>query len=104
MLPPQPQASLPIPQYFTFHGSRFPFLTRRSDIGLTPLKFTYCTHSASSCAVPLPTFPEMYGSVPSSSHISKNSCVPKLLSSVTLPHHTLTILGLFSLLPIPSFQ
>ena len=49
MLPPQPQASLPTPQNFTFQGFCRPFCRRSFDIGLSPLKFTYCTQSASSC-------------------------------------------------------
>src|ERR1044071_2639579 len=104
MFPPQPHASLPTPHIFTFHGFSLPFSARSLDIGLSPSKFTYCTHSVSSCTVPLPTLPARYGSAPSNSHIFKKSCVPKLLSSVTPPHHTFTILGLFSLAPMPSFQ
>src|SRR5215218_3458414 len=104
MLPPQPQASLPTPQNFTFQGLSRPFSRLRPDIGLSPLKFTYCAQSASSCTVPLPTLPARYGSVPSSSHIFKKSCVPKLLSSVMPPHHTFTIFGRLLLSPMPSFQ
>ena len=36
MLPPQPHASLPIPQKRTLNGSSCPFLRRRSAIGLRP--------------------------------------------------------------------
>src|SRR6476661_667102 len=104
MFPPQPQASFPIPQYFALHGSCCPFFLRRSDIGAFASKFTYCTQSASSCTVPLPTFPEMYGSVPNSLHMLRNSCVPKLLSSVTPPQLVLTIEGRSFFGPIPSFQ
>src|SRR5690606_40367909 len=74
------------------------------DIGLTPSKFVYCTHSATSCTVPLPTFAERYGSVPSSSHMLRKSWVPKLLSSVTPPHQVFTMVGLSFFGPIPSFQ
>ena len=41
--------------------------------------------------------------MPSSSHILRKSCVPKLLSSVTPPHQVLTIVGLLFFAPIPSF-
>src|SRR4029079_6266435 len=104
MFPPQPQASFPIPQNFTLHALSCPFFLRRSDIGLFASKLAYCTQSANSCTVPLPTFPEMYGSVFSSLHISKNSCVPKLLSSVTPPQFVLTIEGRSFFGPMPSFQ
>ena len=40
-------------------ASVWPFLRRRFAIGPMPPKFTYCTQSASSCTVPLPTLPEM---------------------------------------------
>ncbi len=73
-------------------------------MGLTPSKFVYCTHCANSCTVPLPTFPVIYGSAPSCSQRSRNSFVPKLLSSVTPPHQLLTIEGRFDRGPMPSFQ
>src|SRR6478609_1523333 len=105
MFPPHPQASLPMPQNFTFHGFCLPYFVLSSGIGLLPPGcVVYFTQSASSCGVPLPTLPLRYGSAPSTSHMFKNSLVPKLLSSFTLPHHTLSMDGRLSLGPIPSFQ
>src|SRR6476646_7902066 len=104
MLPPQPHASLPTPQNFTRHALSRPFSRRNFDIGLSPSKFTYCTHSATSCTVPLPTFAARYGSAPNNSHMLRKSCVPNELSSVTPPHHTFTIFGRFDFSPMPSFQ
>src|SRR5881398_3254085 len=104
MLPPQPQLSLPTPQRRTLHGVAWPFFFRRVVIGLVPSKLTYSHHSAISRGVPLPTLPTMNGAAPSRSTKSKYSCVPKLLSSVTLPHMVLTIVGRLSGAPIPSFQ
>src|SRR6478609_6634205 len=73
-------------------------------MGLLLLEVTYSTHSMASCTVPEPTLTLKYGSVPTSSQKSKNSWVPKLLSSVTPPQKTLTIEGRSFLGPIPSFQ
>src|SRR5688572_10518027 len=104
MFPPHPQFSFSTPQNCTFHGFSCPFFLRRSAIGLTPSKFRYSTHFDISSGVPLPRFPHMYGSVPRSSHRSKNSWVPKLLSSTTPPQCVLIIFGLFARSPIPSLQ
>jgi len=49
-------------------------------------------------------FPFTYASQPSCSQSSKNSCVPKLLSSTTPPQCVLIIFLRVSLGPIPSFQ
>src|SRR5690606_19437911 len=104
MLPPQPQVSLPIPQYLTFQGFSRPFSIRNSDMGLPFSTLTYCSQSISSCTVPLPTLADKYGSAPSNSHMSRQSCVPKLLSSETPPHQRLIMEGLLSFGPMPSFQ
>src|SRR4030095_2755793 len=105
MLPPQPHASLPSPQNFTFHGLGLPYFSRSSGIGLLPFGcVVYLIQSESSCGVPLPTLPLKYGSAPSSSHMFKNSFVPKLLSSFTFPHQTFSIDGLSFLGPTPSRQ
>src|SRR5690554_1792265 len=104
MLPPHPQLSLPIPQNLTFQGSSRPFSRRNLDMGLSPSKVTYSIHLDISSTVPLPTLALIYASVPSCSHRSKNSCVPKLLSSTTPPQCVLIILGLASRGPIPSIQ
>ena len=53
--------------------------------GISPSDVRYCTQSDISFTVPLPMLPQMTGSHPSCSHRSMNSCVPKLLSSVTPP-------------------
>src|SRR5437660_8050565 len=104
MLPPQPQLSLPTPQRRTLQGVARPFFSRSAVIGLVPSQLTYSHHSAISRGVPLPTFPTMNGAAPSRSTTSRYSCVPKLLSSVTLPHTVLTIVGRSCAAPIPSFQ
>src|SRR5690554_2752305 len=104
MLPPQPQFSFPIPQNFTFHGSSRPFFRLRLAIGLSPSKVMYSIHLDISSTVPLPTFPLIKGSVPNCSHRSRNSCVPKLLSSTTPPQWVLIILGRSSRGPMPSIQ
>ena len=104
MLPPQPQFSLPTPQYLTFQGSSRPFCRRQSAIGLIPSNVKYSTHCCISWTVPLPTLPQMYGSQPSCSHRSRNSCVPKWLFSVTPPQCVLIIVGRLVRGPMPSFQ
>src|SRR2546430_11178263 len=104
MLPPQPQLSLPTPQNRTFQGAFRLLFRRRSVIGLVPSKFTYSHQSAISCAVPLPTLPTINGSAPTRSTSSKYSGVPKLLSSLTLPHMVFTIVGRPSRAPSPCFQ
>src|SRR2546430_17245878 len=104
MLPPQPQLSLPTPQNRTFQGAFRLLFRRRSVIGLVPSKFTYSHHSAISCGVPLPTLPTMNGAAPSRSTSSKYSCVPNLLSSVTLPHMGFPIVGRLSGALFPSFH
>ena len=77
-----------------------PFCTRHLLIGLAlPSKFTYCIQSV----IPVPYHFLHYrrGKVvhQCSSHMFKKSCVPKLLSSVTPPHHRFTIAGLFIFWP-----
>src|SRR6186713_1569963 len=104
MLPPHPQLSFPTPQKLTFQGAACPFSLRTVLIGLTPSKFMYSTHLAISSTVPLPTLADTYGSQCRSSQSSRNSCVPKLLSSVTPPQFVLTILGRWLRGPIPSRQ
>jgi len=104
MLPPQPQFSLPTPQYLMRHGFSRPFSLRQFAIGDSPSNVMYSTHSDISCTVPLPTLPLMYGSQPSSSHSIKNSCVPKWLFSMTPPQCVFTIRFRFPRGPTPSFQ
>src|SRR5258706_1502541 len=104
MLPPHPQLSLPTPQNFTRHGSALPFCFLRSVIVLSASEFKYSTHFAISSTVPLPTFAAIYGSQPINEHNSRNSCVPKLLSSDTPPQFVFTICGLSLLRPMPSLQ
>ena len=58
---------------------------RKMPIGLLPSEVTYSTHCDISCTVPLPTLPHIYGSHPSCSQRSMNSCVPKWLFSTTPP-------------------
>src|SRR5436305_8797142 len=104
MLPPQPQLSLPTPQRRTLQGVARPFFFRSVVIGLVPSKLTYSHHSAISRGGPLPTLPTMNGAAPRRSTSSRYSCVQKLLSSVTLPHMVLAIVGRCSRDPIPSRQ
>ena len=104
MLPPHPQLSFPTPRYFNFHALSRPFLRRRLAIGESPSEVIYSTHLASSSTVPLPTLPLTYGSQPSISQRFKNSCVPKLLSSIVPPQLLFTIFGRFSFGPMPSIQ
>src|SRR5574344_35911 len=104
MLPPHPQLSLPTPRNFTFHALSRPFFLLKLAMGESPSEVMYSTHLANSSTLPLPTFPLMYGSQFSISHRFRNSCVPKLLSSIVPPQLLLTILGRFSLGPMPSIQ
>src|SRR5512140_2563632 len=104
MTPPQPHTSLPTPQNFTFQGFSRPFFFRNSVIGLSPTEVRYCTQSDISFTVPLPILPQITGSHPSCSQRSMNSCVPKLLSSVTPPQFVLTIFGRAARGPMPSRQ
>ena len=64
----------------------------KDAIGESPSEVMYSTHLASSSTVPLPTFPLIYGSQPSISQRFRNSCVPKLLSSIVPPQLLFTIL------------
>ena len=104
MFPPHPQFSLPIPKYFTFHGSSLPFSFLSLVIGLSESEVMYSTHSAISLTVPEPTLPHIYASHSRISISLINSCVPNELSSVTPPQCVLIIEALFSWGPIPSFQ
>src|SRR5207248_9419307 len=92
------------PHRRTLQGVARPFFFRSVVIGLVPSKLTYSHHSAISRGVPLPTLPTMKGAAPSRSTRSRYSCVPKLLSSVTLPHMVLTMVGRCSGGPMPSCQ
>src|ERR1700679_1150965 len=67
-------------------------------------ELTYSIHFDISSTVPLPTLAAKYGSQPNKSQSSKNSCVPKLLSSVMPPQLVFTICGLAADGPIPSRQ
>src|SRR5574344_506719 len=104
MLPPHPQLPLPTPRNFTFHALSRPFWRRSFAIGVLPSLVMYSTHLASSSTVPLPTLPLIYGSQPSISHRLRNSCVPKLLSSIVPPQLLFCIVGRLSFGPIPSVQ
>src|SRR5574344_2027291 len=104
MLPPHPQLSFPTPRNFTCHAFSRPFCLRSFAIGVSPSLVMYSTHLASSSTVPLPTFPLIYGSQPSISHRFRNSCVPKLLSSIVPPQLLFCIFGRWSRGPIPSTQ
>src|ERR1019366_8701727 len=104
MYPPQPQLSLPTPHNETLYGASCPFFRRISVSVLLPLKFKYSIQFSISCGVPVPTFPAIYGSHPNSLHNFKNSSVPKLLSSVTMPQVVFTRCGLLLSSPIPSLQ
>src|SRR6185312_10149823 len=104
MLPPQPQLSLPMPQKVTLYGAGCPFCLRICATVLVLLELTYSIHLDISSTVPLPTLAAMYGSQPSKLQSSKNSWVPKLLSSVTPPQLVFTILGRCAAGPIPSRQ
>ena len=73
-------------------------------MGEMPSNVMYSIHSLISCTVPEPTLPLMYGSQPTWRQNSKNSCVPKVLSSTTPPQCVLTIFLRVSLGPMPSFQ
>ena len=73
---------------------------KRQAIGDTPLNVMYSTHSLISRTVPLPKFPFTYVLQPNCLQSSKNSCVPKLLSSTTPPQCVLIIFFLFSLGPV----
>ena len=55
MLPPQPQVSLPIAKYFTFHGLSRPFLRRSCASVESVSEVMYSSHSAISRGVPVPT-------------------------------------------------
>ena len=59
MLPPQPQASFPIPQNGTFHGASRPLALRNATIGESPSRVRYSIHSLISRTVPEPTLPLM---------------------------------------------
>ena len=102
--PPQPHASLPRPQNGTRHGSSRPFARRSAAIGESSARVRYSTHSLISRTVPEPMFADTYGSAPSSSHRSMNSCVPNALSSTTSPQCEFTIRGRASRGPMPSRQ
>ena len=64
----------------------------------------YSTQADISCTVPLPMLPQMYGSQPTCSQRSKNSCVPNWLGSFTPPQLVLTIGTRLSRGPTPSVQ
>src|SRR6516162_784649 len=104
MLPPQPQLSLPTPKYVSFHGFSRPLERRRFAIGESASDVMYSTHCAISCTEPLPRFPQTYGSAPSCSQKSKNSCVPNAFDSFTPPQWLLVMLGRLSRGPMPSIQ
>src|SRR5258707_1158263 len=104
MPPPHPQLSLPTPQKLTFQGASRPFCLRKADNGLCPSKLRYSTHLFISSTVPLPTLAVIYGSQPSRPQSSRNSWVPKLLSSFTFPQLVLIIEGRCARGPMPSRQ
>src|ERR1700742_4145997 len=104
MFPPQPHDSLPTAKYFSFHGLSRPFCLRKFANGLSASEVMYSTHSIISCTVPEPTLPQMYGSQPTCSQKSMNSCVPNELSSTTPPQCVLIIFGRRSRGPMPSRQ
>src|SRR6185312_1155323 len=82
-------------------GCSRPFARRSAAIGESSARVRYSTQSDISATDPDPTFPDTYGSAPSSSHRSMNSWVPNALSSTTSSQCELTIRGRLSRKPDP---
>ena len=91
-------------KYFSFHGSCRPFARRWLASGESAALVMYSTQADISCTVPLPRLPQRYGSQPTCSQRSKNSCVPNWLVSCTPPQVVLIIGTRLSRGPTPSVQ
>ncbi len=69
----------------TCQGSARPLAARSCASVVGSALVMYSSQSAASCGVPDPTFTEMKGAAPICAAKSMNSCVPKVLGSVTPP-------------------
>src|ERR1700761_718183 len=78
--PPQPQLSLPTPQYCTLYGSGDPPAARTSAQVVLPAgELQYSTHWSKAYAFRLRTLAARYGSAPDSLQKRTNSSVPNWL-------------------------
>ena len=93
-----------MPSIGTAKGSGWPFAARSLPSALGCGVVRYSSQSAASAAVPDPTLMEMYASAPICCAKSMNSCVPKVLGSMTPPQFGFSVAGRRSRGPMPLRQ